>query len=74
MGGGALAGTLVWQLHLHSAAYRNGHVLLFCIHRLLAVAFAAIIVATCSERVRDLRIPHSRPALFVGTVSYSLYP
>lgn len=73
LGGVALVGALVWLVHVNTATFWNGHALLFCFHLLASVGFAAIIVAACSERIRDLRILRSRPLLFVGTISYSLY-
>lgn len=71
LAGTTLVGALVWQIHVRFEAYWNGHVLLLSFHLLLSAGFAAIIVAACSERIRDLRLLHSRPVLFVGTISYS---
>lgn len=65
--------TLITLAHLNFETYWSGNPLLFVFHLLAAIAVAALIVAACSDRVKDLRVLRSRPLVFLGTVSYSLY-
>jgi len=53
--------------------YWEGHPLLFSFHLGISVAIVALIIALCSDRERDLRLLRTRPMIFLGTISYSLY-
>ena len=64
---------LITLAHLNFESYWSGHPLLFVFHLMASLAIAAVIVAACSDRAKDLRLLRSPPLLFLGTVSYSLY-
>ncbi len=67
-----LMGILVLA-HLNFETYWEGHPLVFVFHLLASIAVVALIVAGCSDHAKDLRVLRSRPLVFLGTVSYSLY-
>jgi len=73
LGGVLLVLGLVAMMHGNSMRYWEGHALLFCFHMLASFGIAAFIVGVSSDQLSDWRILRSRPLVFSGTVSYSLY-
>jgi peptidoglycan/LPS O-acetylase OafA/YrhL len=69
----ALLFGLFLQMHWKSMQYWEGHWLLFSFHGLASIGIAACMIAACSERIADLRLLATRPLVFLGSVSYSLY-
>lgn len=68
-----LALLLMQLLHWNSMRYWEGDGLVFVFHLFMGLAVALLIIGLCSEQLPERRLMTTRPLLFVGTISYSLY-